>query len=698
MIGAYSRQLNIRIYWVFIVWGLGLMLNLYSQGNPIASQPIDEQTEDTGKDFKIRVDVEEVRLDTVVLKKGHQVTDLTGEDFEIYQDDQRQKVNSCIYISDNRAEPVKSNASPQNVKTGPVLPAPLLTPDKVRRVTVFIVDDLSMDINDIKYSRRTLERYVKTQMQPDELVAILLTKRGTGSLQLFSSDKRQLFATIDSIRPWAPTGSVRIPQLMAISYCIQAMQDMPGLRKTLIVLTTQTSVPSAMDPGNYRFSLSNNPINQLADRALRAGIVIHIMNITGLSFGGPPSFGTDKTGVAALEDYLDYRETQKSMVKNPLPKKTGGLLIEDTNFFTTKAGIGDVAEELKGYYLLTYTPPPDTFKHDRQGIYHRIKIKVKQPKMEVHTRDGFFGRTKSLDVQVQDGNPLQTAIFSPFKHNDLKVDLTSGYIEDIPTGYLLRSWLQIDAGKLSTLKEKDGTSVFTIDAVFVTSDVNNYTHGSGGARYEFRIKKENIAWVREHGIRFSASLPVTQPGAYYVRVGIKDAGSGKIGSAYQFIDIPDMKKRKLAVSSIFIIDRDEDVSWFDAKMNRESQPKFQPDMRRDQRRNPAIRSYQPGESFEYGTVIYNVINPKSLTFQYILFKDGIEVHKSESEALDISSVKDFRRILIRKRLLLDKTMQPGFYVLLIQVKDNWWSNKTNTALQTLDFEIPAERFTATAAD
>ena len=42
-------------------------------------------------EFRIRIAVEEIRLDAVVVDgRGRQITDLTAEDFEIYQDNQPQ--------------------------------------------------------------------------------------------------------------------------------------------------------------------------------------------------------------------------------------------------------------------------------------------------------------------------------------------------------------------------------------------------------------------------------------------------------------------------------------------------------------------------------------------------------------------------------------------------------------------------------
>ena len=67
----------------------------------------------------------------------------------------------------------------------------------------------------------------------------------------------------------------------------------------------------------------------------------------------------------------------------------------------------------------------------------------------------------------------------------------------------------------------------------------------------------DIAWIREHGIKLYLSVPAKKPGGYYVRVAVKDRVSGNVGSAYEYVEIPDLKKNRLSLSDIFLIDRDE---------------------------------------------------------------------------------------------------------------------------------------------
>jgi hypothetical protein len=85
-----------------------LCLMTASKGQENRPTPLvgDTQAAKTNTDFIVRIGVEEVRIDAVVLdKKGRQVADLTGDDFRIYQDGSTQEITSCTYINDYRPQP-----------------------------------------------------------------------------------------------------------------------------------------------------------------------------------------------------------------------------------------------------------------------------------------------------------------------------------------------------------------------------------------------------------------------------------------------------------------------------------------------------------------------------------------------------------------------------------------------------------------
>jgi VWFA-related protein len=669
-------------------------------------------------DFKVRVAVEEMRLDAVVLdRKGSQVTNLTIDDFEIRQDGVPQKLISAIYINENQAQPKAQPGVAKGSKLSPPIPTPMLTSKDVRRTFVFVIENIDIEFAQIYDARRALRKFVETQMQPGDLVAIVPTAGGDTEIQTFASNKQHLFKIIDNLQwsGWSKKGISYTDvaaigntdryerydpmiQLSAIGYCINVLQDIPG-RKSLILISRNVMIESR---NIYEYERLQTRYNLLADAALRAGVVIHTLDIEQLS--GPEKiyeeFGAEHGLIGdsnSVNDGSIFRKRDDRVSKIvalaingkkriPLSEKTGGLFLTDSNYSSSPSGIGRASEMIKGYYLLTYIPPADTFNKDAQKSYLSIRIKVKKPGCEVHSRDGFYRTPTPLNTSSEKPVPLKEAIFSPFRYNDLKVDIASGYIDDQRKGYLLQSWLYVDAKDLSINEAKEGMHSISLEGACITSNIDNIIQDSSTRRYDYYFKNEDLSWIKEHGLRFSLTLPIKKPGAYYIRAAMKDLGSGKIGSAYQFIDVPDLKKGHLSLSNIFIVNRDDDMPWA-----RTNNSELSPDVRRDSRKSAALRSYKPGETIEYVVMIYNAeVRAKEkpdLQSQFALFGNGKELFKSEIAAVDLSGATDFQRIPIQKTLALGKSIELGDYVLQLQVSDKQANKKNSLATQTLNFKV-----------
>jgi len=167
---------------------------LEGQPNPTSTGDPLEQNAKAERDVTVRVAVDEVRIDAVVLNwRGHQITDLTADDFEIYQDGRKQDIVSCTYMDDS---PPKPDRKIPRIST----PAP--SREDIRRTILFLVDDFSMSFENLHHTRMALKNFVEKQMQPGDLVGILQTSMGFG--RLFSSDKKQLLAAIEKIQWGAP--------------------------------------------------------------------------------------------------------------------------------------------------------------------------------------------------------------------------------------------------------------------------------------------------------------------------------------------------------------------------------------------------------------------------------------------------------------------------------------------------------------
>jgi hypothetical protein len=111
-------------------------------------------------------------------------------------------------------------------------------------------------------------------------------------------------------------------------------------------------------------------------------------------------------------------------------------------------------------------------------------------------------------------------------------------------------------------------------------------------------------------------------------------------------------------------------------------------------RQGGVQIYAPGDVIDYAAIIYCTCSDGSkkpdLESQYVLYRDGKEFFRSNAEAVDLSGVImiDFNRIPIRRKLVLEKSMQPGDYILALKVSDRTAKAKDKSvASQAFSFKM-----------
>ena len=174
------------------------------QPTPPTPQPTPTPARDVDDDV-VRITTNLVQFDAVVTdREGRLVTDLRPEEFEVLLEGKRQEISNFTFVGTAPAAVVRE-AAPRPEKGAPPPPPVPVRPGQVRRTIALVVDDLGTSFTDIYYVRRTLTKFVDEQMQPGDLVAVVQTGRGLGTLQQFTSDKQLLHRAISRVR-WNPMG------------------------------------------------------------------------------------------------------------------------------------------------------------------------------------------------------------------------------------------------------------------------------------------------------------------------------------------------------------------------------------------------------------------------------------------------------------------------------------------------------------
>jgi VWFA-related protein len=671
----------------------------------------------------IQVDV------TVTDKSGKIVTDLKPEDFEIYENGEKQTITNLSFIS---ATPrVKPSTTTPKDKTGVLLPPPIeLKAEKVRRTIALVVDDLTLSFQSTAYVRQALKKFVDEQMQEGDLVAIVRTGAGVGALQQFTADKRQLYAAIERVRwnfagkgnigAFAPIQSkpnelpagLETPDeqttdvnadteynnfresvfargtLGALNYIVRGMQDLPG-RKSVMLLSDGFKLFTRNSDGFVESAQILESLRRLTDLANRASVVIYTMDARGLqsaAFNAEDNVGAltpDQFEQTLSDRRNELIDTQEGLTY--LARQTGGFPIVNTNDLS--GGIEKVLND-QSYYLVAYQPDAETFD-PKTRRFNKLIVRVKRPDLKVRYRSGFFGITDEKAATATNGQtPAQqiaNALVSPFASSGVGLRLNALFGSDTKSGSFVRSFLHIDAKDLKFAELSDGSRKATFDILAVSFGDNGLPVEQIGRTYSITAKNENYEQLLRDGFVYSFVFPIRTAGAYQMRVALRDQNSQKVGSANQFIDVPNLKKERLTLSGI-VLENLTPAQW--EKLSRETNSN---QTGGNPQADTSLRRFRRGTVLRYAYEIYNArldaAQKPQLQTQMRIFRDGKLLLEGKQNALDLSGQTNLQKIGAGGALSLGNTMPPGDYVLQIIVTDNLAKEKSRTSTQFVQFEI-----------
>jgi hypothetical protein len=200
------------------------------------------------------------------------------------------------------------------------------------------------------------------------------------------------------------------------------------------------------------------------------------------------------------------------------------------------------------------------------------------------------------------------------------------------------------------------------------------------------VNDDEMTRIRTEGLHLNTYIPVKKPGDYYIRAAIKDRLSGKVGSGYQFLSIPDINKHRLSLSSIFVLNHGEDGAVIKSGKIDESGDSSGAREWHGLSKSPALRIYRPGDSFDYIMVVYtNGKKIPDLVFRPTLFKDGQAYYLGKMEGIDAKGLRDWARIPIAKTLVFSDNMEEGNYLFQLSVRNKRIPGLS--AYQVIDFQI-----------
>ena len=705
--------------------------------NPQSTSP-EIQSQDV-----VRISTSLVQTDVVVTDSKNQIIpDLTVDDFKVFENGKKQEVRFLEFVSTDASPRTEGELS---VGGSPVEPeiARNLSSSELRRVFAFVVDDLTIPVEDVEPTRKMLMNFIDNQMREGDLVAIVRVIGGGGILQQFTSDKRILRRAIShiTVQPHAYSafnntmmsadrlrtellqaaesegaqypepgissensnldatedGTTRglraLATLVTAGEVIKSMKMLPG-RKNLILLSgglplseagpTQVMVggaPVTLVESRYYLGNVSQLMRQLTDRASRAGVVINTMDIRGLKatrgvarftdpgneatsalFGGRSGGTGFGRGVnPGTFDNLSLDTISGHQGLQLLAETTGGVSVINSENFAE--GLERVMAR-SSYYLIAYQPS-ESF----DGKYHKLEIKVNRPGAKVYTRQGYYAIPDAPAKSLTKEQKIVQAAMSPLAKREVNLAGNIQYRFTPDNQADIDINLAIDPKTLTFTQDESGKSKVTFDVVAFV--VNNLGKASDGFSQTVNATFSPNEYQRAlaNGISFTghADLP---PGTYQVRAVVRDAQSGRLGTVAQYLEIPDLTKRRLTSSSLFLYSVDP------AQGNKAQAERLN-----------AMRQLPRRLDLRYAAVIYN---PKveagkpQLTSQLIISRDGKIVFQEQEQPVP-GPVQNGQMAKVGQLSLAKAS--PGRYVLTLLITDPLADKKARTLVRSTAFNL-----------
>ena len=292
----------------------------------------------------------------------------------------------------------------------------------------------------------------------------------------------------------------------------------------------------------------------------------------------------------------------------------------------------------------------------------------------MRTRYGFFGYSEEDDIRPPQSR-TNLALMSPFGAQDINLEFTAFFANDKASGSVIRSFLYLNANDLTFVKANDKHEA--------NIELHGVIYGENGTVVE-QIKHTSVVRLPENdyqralreGIRIRFDMPAKRPGAYQLRVAARDVASSRIGSAGQFVGVPNLKNKRLAASGI-VLRGVTDVA--EAETTEVAAA------------TPAIRRFLPNSDLYFAIVVYNASvtsggGRPNLAIQSELFRDGKRVHSFPEVPVDATNQPDLERIFVTQVLRLGANIEPGHYYLLLEIIDKATKDK-ESVMQWVDFEV-----------
>ena len=536
----------------------------------------------------IRSTVNLVEIDVQVTgSDGKPIKALKREQFSVSEDGKAQKISTFEYNDIEQVETAgKSDEAPVTVPLGTVTsPEQIKAVVRDHRMIVLFFDLTSLVAEDLLRSTRAAQKYLREQMTPADLVAVVAFGNTLKVVANFTSDRELLGQAVEAIIPGheaalaqladaaaAADGETPVTEdvgaaftaddtefnifntdrkLAAVEAICEVLEGIPG-KKSLIEFTggiTQTG-----EENRSQLVAATNSAN-------RSNVSIYSVDSRGLlttTPGGDASMGASggkamfsgATVISQSQSREDARDTLATLASD-----TGGRSFFDAGDFGKV--FQSVQSDTSGYYLVGYY----SSNAAADGAWRRVRVRVDglPTGARVRAREGYYA-PKNFGIFTTEDRERQ--LEEAFRSDTPEVDLPLA----VETAEFRLNAVQVFvpiAAKLapSALEwaQKRGSRETSFDfAAEVREARSNRLAGALRDTITVKVGAEHFQDLQQRTLVYQGGL-ILAPGEYKLKFLARENESGRIGTFEETVSLPAPQPDRLQVSSLLLSSQVEAV-------------------------------------------------------------------------------------------------------------------------------------------
>ena len=536
--------------------GLAALLALSGTIGSFAQPPADP----IRPTFRSSVDLVEVTV-AVTDGDGRSVTDLTADDFELFDDGAATPVASFGQVT----VPVEPFRLPATEAAGV---GSNLVREGGGRTYLFVLDDLHTHPLRTDEVRGLVRRFVEQHLAANDLAGLAVVS-GADAPEPLTEDRSRLLAAADrflgrdqtdavgeALRGENPFAALSVDPLSGMGFtdrgvendlwkASQLLQTLrmgadwlaeTSVRRKAIVLVSQGLAYDTTDPMADRNATALlDELARTAEQVSRHDVVLYAIDPRGLPTGDP---GPIQTRSLVGEVPFSPAMWRSKEVLHDLAEPTGGFAFINSNQFDQ--AFTDVVEQNSSYYLLGFQPT----REEPDGALHEISVRVRRPGVTVRARRRYVhSRGGDAEETRPPADRIEALLERPGPESGLPLRLAAAPVRR-QGGTALAVTIELPPSRRAG--SGDGPVALVLEATDMRGRV--------------LARRETTAQVpptltearTEAGLRVLARLALPEPEAIRLRAAGVDLESGLSGSADLVVQIPDLSSARLALGGVTV--------------------------------------------------------------------------------------------------------------------------------------------------